>query len=353
MFDELVIPDTAAQESLEHIEDDGELLSAVSELMDSADEFAALESLDSALDNLDSIRDAIALGGLTKSLVAFADQGKCLSSTVSAIPAVEAMASDFAPGSAEAIAAQEGVLDTIKDTVARWAKAAWDTITGFAGKLGNLVSAGWKKATEWTSWFAGKTRDAVKGAGAVVQAHPYATVAAVLTAFAAAPAVITAIWAVPLPATHVAFASWISRIAASLKSLNIPGRALTLGSRGKLKVLKGVVKSKRASLKALGYAKDSADKIISSVKTAFASGGPVSKLAGSLKDMAKKAFEFLRTVGKDGWGYARRAVSTLLRITWSAITSVYGWGMNIVTSGINAVKAGHLSTKGVAELGAN
>lgn len=292
---------------------------------------AAFEAYDDTLDHLEHLHASIESHGLSSALVAFADRDALLSSTVLNFPSVESMAglesfTNTGASSAEAIAACEGIVDTIKEKVTGWAKAAWSAVTGLAEKAGNLVKAAWGKVVEFATWVKNKTFDAAKAAKETIQAHPYASAAAAVAALTAIGTIVASIiWPGSVPATAGAFAGYVKKVGSALKGLVIPNTTVDFNEAGDVVFKKNAAeKVKSGTIKALGYSGDKIKELATKAADALkAGGGALGKAISGLRTHAGSAISSVKGGGEkaaEAAKWARKTVGVAIRATWKLIS---------------------------------
>ena len=192
MFAALEKLDTAYQ--LDAQSNDNLLLGAMVDVAAANDDFVALENLSSAIDDLNHLYLSVEQFGYTKSLISFADHGKYLSRAIPNCIALEYLSSDMAADSATATKALEGIGQTIKETVGRWATAAWGAVErGFAAA--STAVSGWvKKLGELASNLRGKKVDGEALANVEGDAPSASKLEAIMAWLRKLPASLKALW---------------------------------------------------------------------------------------------------------------------------------------------------------------
>lgn len=98
---------------------------------------------------------------------------------------LEAFGHDTSPGTAEADMALEALGDKVKETAAKWAAKIVSVSSTISDKILTTISNVWTRVEAAGSKLAAAGWDKVKAGAAVVKAHPYQTVIAIIGAIAA------------------------------------------------------------------------------------------------------------------------------------------------------------------------
>jgi hypothetical protein len=323
--------DTVATENLEDTSDleaaTESLIAGLEELDLAHVEFSALEDTHSVAENLDNLHATVTEFGYTKPLASLADAGKFLSSAITTFPAMEALAFDLVPESDETKAALEGLSDTIKETMVRWAKHAYE-----AAAKG--LSAAAKVAGGWAIRFAEIAR---KSAGRVFSekkaeethaAHgtPSASMLEkIMKMLAEIPGKLKAMWtkAEPEAATEGLDEIYLGALENfSEMEKEVEGAEKDGGGK---------------TLHALGYTKAFAEKIMKFAK-GFA-GSTIPAFFKSLVEHVKRLIGKVAESSPEKASAMRHAIAAMLKHSWAAIRGVYLRGLSMLHKAAAAVFA--------------
>ena len=317
------------------------LENASSEMMD-------LDQLSSTLDDLELLSEVITTHGVTPSLLAFTNRDQLLSTAMPAFGGCESLTIDAVVDAPESLAAQEELLETIKNMGASWFKAAWDGIVNLGHKVAEFCQPITDKVVAAARWVKEKVYNAAKAAKEVITAHPIASILAALTTAAAIGAVVMAIWGGGLPAALSLenLAAWKTSILSKIRSgLGAVGRGITttggkaLGfakyEGGEIKKATGVV---------LGYTKDGFDKVSARVQSCFGLDGHIKKSTEFVEHNAKTLFDKVKSGGGAVLSVGRQAINWLLSVTRSLWSFATG-GIASMATGCLSIFRGLFGTK--------
>jgi len=297
---------------------------------------ASLDQADETIINLEHLIATVNQYGVTKSLLAFTNRDRLLSSTFPAIAACESLQQDVSANSDEARAAQEAIGETVKTFIADWFKKAWDVVTSFASKVVDYSKVLYAKVEDGVKWAAGKAFDAAKAAREVIMAHPVASIIAGVAATATIAAAIIAVWGMPLPVSMSALGSWKTSIVDKLKSAG--GAIVSVTTAGAKKVGEGFSATKRGVAATLGYTKDGFTRLTSMVKDTFKEGGKVRGIGSWISQNSKKMFDHVKSLTGEVFKAGRAALSWLLHMTTSVWRMVSGPVGSMITMGLRSFK---------------
>lgn len=295
--------------------DENALMTSMEELeLDMTNLDADLENLEmhgNTVDDLTHLHNVISTEGLSPSLIKFVDRDQLLSSTILSIPAYETLGgATYAPTDAASIAAAEGVLETVKETVKGWASKAM----AFGGKVGSAIasfaSAAWAKVKQIGSWVGNLTSQGLEKA----KAHPYATALIVAGVLTGGAALGVAIWGGGIPTTAAAFSAWYGKLAGL--------GAKHLGKNGAAQVT-NIVTGKGSGFKAFSQ---NADKIAAAAKggwTKNAASALLAKIRGGLTALGNLKTAVTTGLSKAKTnltnGYVLKWLRVNIRLTWRLI----------------------------------
>ena len=304
------------------------------------EDYAAFERLDrifGTLENLDHLSDVIGTHGVTTSLLAFANRNQLLSTAIPAFGACESLGSDALVGSAEALAAQEGLAAKAKDMAASWFKSAWDAIVSFTGKIGSFTKAAYAKVVATGKAIAGKTFDAAKAAKEKIKAHPIASAVAAVALVVAITSAIGLIWGLPLPTSAPAMLTWTKSVQAKLANpldshgFKVNGLDITYP--------KGFGVEELKTPAVLGYTAEKSTALVTSAEAALKDGSILSRLGATIAAAAKRLEDAVKSVGGDGAEFVRRAYRELLRITMILWRFISSKAVATITGALNLVRS--------------
>ena len=313
---------------------------ATFDLVELESEISGLESLCMDAVGLDALHGAMESHGLSRSLLAFADRDKLLSTAITTIPSLESMGSDFGVYEPETVASMEGVMDAIKNTVAKVTSKAAEV----AGKVKDVVvrmgAAVAEKAKQFGAWAKGK----VLNAKATIQAHPKATVFALLAGIAAIAAVVALMWGVPVPATPAAFTTWGNNIFKAAKNIKLPGLSVVGDSVRNLKFDFKIPQAVKNTVEKLGWVANEIDKVSSEFGDIIKNSGPVGKVVNLVATkMGPNAALFVKnSVGDFSNGFAKGliigTISNLIMATLKLVRVVIGGIFSLVGALFGALR---------------
>lgn len=316
----------AAIESLDtedHISDHGmpeeNLFEASCDLHEDHAHITDLRDMSDTAGELESLQASIEAFGVSKSLLSFANKGGYLAAAIPAIAACEALADGAAPGSPEAQAALEGIVEKTKEVAGAWFKKAWDIVTGLGDKIVEFSVAAYHKAAEAAAWVGQKTFDAAKAAKDIIVAHPVATAFAALAFITAGTTLMMGMWGEALPATAAEFSAWVAKQGTKVADLTKSGwsKVATHGGRIASSVKKGTGD-------ALEYTGKKFGELTEAVKNTFKEGGKVNEFGKWMKTKSGEIMEKLKTLGGDALKYGREALTWLVTNTgrvWHSLCS--------------------------------
>ena len=317
------------------LEADDSFIQATMDLSSLDDDFHSLESLNDGIDNLYQLQNTIKTHGISKQLLAFADNDGVLSQAIPAIPSYESFNAESSATSAESIAACEGIGQTIKDTLSRWFAKAWNMVVAVGAKLGSWLKAAAEKIVAATKFVAGKVWDATKATGHAIKAHPVAATLVIVGIAVAISAAIPGllVGAAESPTTYQAFVkNFGGKIAGIFKSkgltvaeqtakdvANFPSQVITVETEVLLTPEK------------LGFIQANWQKLTTSVGTLFGENGSIYKAYNAVRTWISNTLKSIKSTPdatKAGW--MRRSVTTV----WN---TVYTFFKNIFTTVGSAV----------------
>lgn len=327
---------------------------------------AEIEALAMEIDMLDSSAVAIEQFGMNPTAMAIMQTTGLLNGT--ALESIGLESCNYVDGKHdESLVALEALGEKIKETAAKWA----GKILGFAKKIKDgvvvVLEKIWEKISSAVSALSSAVWDKTKAAAAVVKAHPYKTILAVIATIGAVAGVITLFGGMPaVTAGAAAMRTWFGGIVtklngavakfpfASIKSsLNAAGTKIVTTVRGAGSAVSGGVSKaagavKGASVSALGWSQTAVKSAGGQLKTAYnaalsgskALGTRVTKLgtaAGSaVKDKAVAGFGAAKGGLASSWGYISSLAVT-------ALTYI----RQVIFKGLAAIKSTFTSLMGV------
>lgn len=316
---------------------DEALFEASFDLLQDAPASFELERLDDTITELNHLHDTIAQHGVSMEMLAFANVGGSLTASIPAFAAIESLGAAVEADSEQAEDAKKGVLAKIKEATAAWFKRAWEMASGWGGKVAAFAKAGYDKTVAAAKWATGKVFDGARAAKEAISAHPVAAATAAAAFIAGVSALVVTLWDGELPKSADALKEWISTKSATMKeklsdmAFYVKYYAVT----GTQDAVKGVQKGTGA---ALGYAKEGFDKVVDATKSAFKEGGAVAHLADFFKTKLGKVFEVVKSIGTEGWRYAREAVAWLMKQTKHLWTQAPATAMRYISSVLTTFK---------------
>jgi len=336
MFNSLALQDTILETDEDEVLtiSNEALFEAAADLDVTYQDFATLEQLGDTLDDLEHLHAVFEQHGVTESLLAFTNRDKLLSTVMPQFDACEALGGNVAVDAAETIAAQEALVEKIKEMGAEWFKKAWDAVVSLSDKVVALAKAAWERVESATKWAAGKVYNAAKATAEVVKAHPITSALAAVALAVGAGAIIMSVWEIPLPVTAEQLVTWKTAVTGKLKA-GFKG-AVAVGKKGAEVAGTGIEAVKEGTATALGYTKEKFTAVTDGAKAAFAEGGSMNRLGAAIKEHSTTAFNAAKeAAGKAGTAslsFARTALRFLMSSSMSAIRWVASRGMAILTS---------------------
>jgi hypothetical protein len=313
------------------------LFEASVELNDVYQEFNAIDQLADTLDDLEHLHAIIEQHGVTESLLAFTNRDRLLSTAMPAFDACEALGAEGAVlGSTEAVAAQEAILEKIKDVAASWFKRAWDAVVSLGKKVVELSKVAYEKVVDATKWVAGKVYNAAKAAKEVITAHPIAAALGAVALAVGVGAVIMSIWEIPMPVSAETLISWKNTVGSKLSS-GMKG-TVRIGRKGIEYAGSGLDAVKKGTGTALGYTKEKFTALADGAKAAFAEGGSMHRMGGSIAEYAKKALDHAKSGASAAGKYAMQAIRFLMNTSMDLVRFVSGKALAVITGAFKAFK---------------
>jgi len=298
-----------------------------------------LTQMSSTIDDLEQLGSTIEMYGVTPSLMVFANRDQLLSSAIPAFRACESMTGSFIPTSTESLAALEGVLGATKEMIASFFKKAWDVLTIAGEKIVDFCKFGYEKVAQAASWTKDKVFNAAKALKEKIVAHPIASVLTAVALAATIGAVVVSIWG-PLPMSMEALGAWKTSILAKVNSgLGSAGRGVvSVGKKGLSWTKKGLTTVKEGTGSALGYTKESFNKVVDGARASFADGGTMQKSGTWVASKSKELYEATKAGGEAALKAGRVALGFLVNITHSLWSFVSGGSMSMITSCLSAFR---------------
>lgn len=306
------------------------------DLTNALDELSALESAYTTIDNLDRLQFSIESFGVTQSLLSFTNRDHLLSTAIPAIGACEALGADVPADSYQAKAAQEAVLEKIKDTAAAFFKRTWELMTAVGDKMVHFTDAVYHKAVDVVKWIGTKAYDGAMATKDTIKAHLIASGIAALSLVSGVAATVGLIWSLPLPASMSAVTEWMAGVRSKISG-TLGGQKVAF--RGDDIVLEGgilpPIKTETAAQS--GYTETKCKFFAEKTREVFRSDGNIASMARGIGAWVKKAWDAAGSHGKDALSAVRRAFWFLVKMTRALYRFLSGPVIAVVTSVMSVV----------------
>ena len=200
-------------------------------------EAVSLENLLSTIEQLTAFNNAVKKYGLTRSLIAFADYDKTLSTAIPAIPSLEALMSDRSVKSSAPVVAsvEASIADAVSVFATRFKARIQNTIARIAGRAKKLDAVIIHITTLKDMVDKGRILDDKQLKTRQFLLLPHAKLTSYINAISKIEALVKHIVNEELPTNEATFKTWINKLCADFNSLGLSD-TIKMTPQGKLDI---------------------------------------------------------------------------------------------------------------------